>query len=146
MPDDEPPRMTEDEIRAHRAADAADLREWKAWKDETWMDESEAYEDVVNDPTLIGRLQAGESPLAILRDVENQAREAAGLPPIIDRSETMDVPTAKAEIAQGREDMRAAGQERADAFWQQTINAGRVAQAQEAPQQQQEKIAEPQAQ
>ena len=52
---------------------------------------------------------------------------------------------AKAEIAHGKQDMRAARLEQADAFWQQTINAGRLAQQAE-PQKQPEKdkIAEPQ--
>jgi hypothetical protein len=48
----------------------------------------------------------------------------------------MDISTAKSEIARGRHDMRTAKQERADAFWQQTIEAGRQAKMQSGQQQQ----------
>jgi hypothetical protein len=45
---------------------------------------------------------------------------------------------AKAEIAHGKQDMRAARLEQADAFWQQTINAGRLAQQAEPEKQKQQ--------
>jgi hypothetical protein len=105
----DPPPETEEETRARRAADTADLREWKSYSSDSH--ETDGFDKI--------------------RD-EN-------------RSEPVDTKTAKAEIAHGKQDMRAAKLEQADAFWQQTINAGRLAQQAE-PQKQPEKdkVAEPQ--
>ena len=105
----DPPPETEQETRARRAADAADLREWKSYSSDSH--ETDGF-DKIHDQN---------------------------------RSEPVDTKTAKAEIAHGKQDMRAAKLEQADAFWQQTINAGRLAQQAE-PQKQPEKdkVAEPQ--
>ena len=86
---------TEEEIRARRDADAADLREWKSYSSDPH--ETDGFDKI--------------------RD-EN-------------RSEPVDTKAAKAEIAHGKQDLRAARQEQAGGdLLQQTLAIGRQVEAQ----------------
>lgn len=95
------------------------------------------------------RRDADAADLREWKSYSSDPHETGGFDKIRDqnRSEPVDTKTAKAEIALGKQDMRAAKLEQADAFWQQTINAGRLAQQAEPEKQKQpekDKVAEPQ--
>ena len=86
---------TEEEMRAHRDADAADLREWRSYSSDSH--ETDGFDKI--------------------RDQN--------------RSEPVDTKTAKAEIAHGEQDLRAARQEQAGGdLLQQTLAIGRQVEAQ----------------